>query len=334
MRYSPARPIAELMVAALNQHRDRLSKIDSDLQNAIIAAGEAGKSLTVETLFTVPSIASATADDLRRIRENPALHAEPIVSQARRAQAAFVRAHDDYLGGHSDIKFVELHWAELRLRITQDRYNTLIHAHPTTPRAPKLTAGGKAVREPRLANFSPAEQDAIKQYIANPDEACAKLETIIKSGLASGDEVRSLFASMLDPNKQELINRWLTHELREEFSGAPKPLAEPEPDAPGTRSSKPALGVELQPVDTTKQQSSRWPTGSTLRQDGQAADDLLRALEKPPPSMVELFVAEGATIRLKTAPKATVWQQRFAAAIDHPDVQRRMRALLESRLPS
>lgn len=333
MRLSPAAPIADLIIEALKADRDRCDAIDKEIRDAIDAAGEA---ITLESLFTEPSLPGKRAAALHRLRGNAALYDEPPISQLRRGQANFVRAHDEYVKGYSDRGYTNVRMAALRLRVAQDQFKGLVHAEPAEKKVLKHGPVGDKTKVMRLTEFSTNEQAAIRVFLSDPEKATKLLGGIIERRETSGSKVYSLYAYMLDETQTEAINKWLTAEVKRTFepaSNAEQPM--PRPSAVASQSI-PSPSIAASGVSVTAREDSfnYWPPNDGGRQaNSNDLSELQSRLSDLPLGLRNMLVQDAdGHIWLTEAPKASSWKIRFERAIHHPEVQQALCALLDSSI--
>ena len=111
-----AEAIARVIAEGLTAHSAQIEKLTRELEVAIIQAAQAsGKIVTIETMFAGQDLNGPAFADLRKTLRNPGLKPEATISELRRAEGYFIRAHDEYIAKYSDDRANALRWAELRL---------------------------------------------------------------------------------------------------------------------------------------------------------------------------------------------------------------------------
>lgn len=323
-----AEAMARVITTGLTAHSAQMEKLARELEVVITQAARASdETVTIESLFAGQPLNGPAFAELRKILRNPGLKPEATISELRRSEAYFIRAHDNYVAGYSDERAIELRWAELRLAIARLFYDEMIRSLPTTSR---VQARPKAERAKSIIGFamdafSADEQKALRQAILDREDAIRQLETIIRRGDASSDNTHLICSYLRDPNKIDKVNRWLTAELSKahvadaKIENAMQTLA---------AVAEPLSSAVPAPTIRSDDENFWPPVRETMRDDAVAAQELVAWLKAGPQHLRLLYVRtpEG-LVRLRKAPRMQPIIRMFARAIDHPDVQEQLAAI-------
>lgn len=341
MIYSPAHAIADVVVAGLLEQQVGIEAISDELRKAILKLGEPqSATLTIDTVFTAASIPGAVADGLRRMRKHPGLKVEAIISELRRAESYFIKAHDSYLAGYTDRGYMEMRWAAYRLEVVRAFYSGLVQALPAkvaaTVRSVPKDKG--SIKSMRFADFTGEEQAALKGFVHDEARAIQQLEMIITSGRASGKQTSLLIAYLSDLSKRTEVNNWIKAQLRVSFDAAEAGASR---GTAADQESHPALVThpevrpeqDLPPASSEPPRVSVWPVreGRSFREP-RAAAQLKEWLSIRGSAIRDLLLDEGnGRISLKEPPRAKPVRDMFEAAIDDLAVQNELRRLVPAR---
>ena len=323
-----AEAMARVIVEGLTVHSAQMEKLTRELEVVIIQAAQASdETITIETLFAGQHLNGPAFADLRKILRNPGLKPEATISELRRAEGYFIRAHDEYIAKYSDDRANALRWAELRLAIARLFYDEMIRSLPTASRA---HARPKAERSTSVVGFeidafSSDEQKALRQAILDREDAIRQLEAIIRRGDATSDTTHLICSYLRDPNKIDKVNRWLTAELSKAHFADAK-----------IENGMQTLAAVVEPLSLAvpaptigSDDENFWPPfRETIRDDAVSAHELVAWLKAGPQHLRLLYVRtpEG-LVRLRKAPRMQPIIRMFARAIDHPDVQEQLAAI-------
>ncbi|MGB6185417.1 MAG: hypothetical protein WBF65_09900 [Sphingopyxis granuli] len=322
-----AEAMARVIVEGLTAHSAHMEKLTRELEFAIIQAAQAsGKPVTIETLFAGQHLNGPAFADLRKILRNPGLKPEATISELRRAEGYFIRAHDEYIAKYSDDRANALRWAELRLAIARLSYDEMIRSLPTAsrPQARPKAERSTSVIGFEMDAFSADEQKALRQAILDREDAIRQLETIIRRGDATSDTTHLICSYLRDPNKIEQVNRWLTAEQSKARTGISEIDADTKPVAHMAQPSSVGAIVADVAMD-----DGWWPPRlETPRAKPDAAHKLIGWLKGGPIKLLPLYVRTAAgDIRLRERPRSTPIASLFEGALDHPQVQEELAAI-------
>lgn len=323
-----AEAMARVIVEGLTAHSAQIEKLTRELEVAIIQAAQAsGKPVTIETMFAGQDLNGPAFADLRKTLRNPGLKPEATISELRRAEGYFIRAHDEYIAKYSDDRANALRWAELRLAIARLFYDEMIRSLPTASRA---QARPKAERSTSVIGFemdafSADEQKALRQAIRDREDAIRQLEAIIRRGDASSDNTHLICSYLRDPNKIEKVNRWLTAEQSKAHHSNP----EPENDVQPMAAVAEPLQMDTPPTRNGQDNEKLWPPRREApRTDPVVAQKLVEWLRVGPNKIRKLYARSSAgDIRLNARPDAPSVAGMFETAVDHPLVQNELSAI-------
>lgn len=323
-----AEAMARVIVEGLTAHSAQIEKLTRELEVAIIQAAQAsGKPVTIETMFAGQDLNGPAFADLRKTLRNPGLKPEATISELRRAEGYFIRAHDEYIAKYSDDRANALRWAELRLAIARLFYDEMIRSLPPASRA---QARPKAERSTSVIGFemdafSADEQKALRQAIRDREDAIRQLEAIIRRGDASSDNTHLICSYLRDPNKIEKVNRWLTAEL----SKAHVADAKIENDMQVLAAVVEPLSLAVPAPPFGSDDRTFWPPmQQPRREDAVTARELVTWLKEGPQKLRRLYVrTPDGQVRLREAPRLPPIARMFERAVDHPDVQEQLAAI-------
>jgi hypothetical protein len=324
-----AEAMARVISRGLTSHSTQMEELTRELEAAIQrTARKSYEPLTIETLFTTQNLNGPAFAELRKTLRNPGLKLEATISELRRSEAYFIRAHDNYVAGYSDQRAIELRWAELRLAIARLFYDDyMVRSLPPKPRAqarPKAERS-TSVAEFEMGAFSADEQKALRQAISNREDAIRQLETIIRRGDATSDTTHLICSYLRDPNKIEQVNRWLTAEQSKAHHSNP----EPENDVQPMAAVAEPLQMDTPPTRNGQDNEKLWPPRREApRTDPVVAQKLVEWLRAGPNKIRKLYARSSAgDIRLNARPDAPSVAGMFETAVDHPLVQNELSAI-------
>ena len=323
-----AEAMARAIAKGLTAHCTQMGKLARELEVAITQAARASdETITIESLFAGQHLNGPAFADLRKILRNPGLKPEATISELRRAEGYFIRAHDEYIAKYSDDRANALRWAELRLAIARLFYDEMIRSLPTASRAQARPTAERSTSVVgfEMDAFSADEQKALRQAILDREDAIRQLETIIRRGDATSDTTHLICSYLRDPNKIEQVNRWLTVEL----SKAHVADAKVENETPTLAAVAEPLSLAVPAPTIGKEDEKFWPPiQDARRDDAVAASELVAWLRAGPQNLRRLYVRtpEG-NVRLREAPRLPPIVRMFARAVDHPDVQEQLAAI-------
>ena len=214
MEYPVPTAIAAHLVSGLRDANARVEEIEAKVtaEVAKLPASRRG-ALTTDAIFANAALAIPSSSDLRTMTSNPAFKIEPSISQLRRAEAAYIEAHDAYLKEASDRHIEEMRWAHARLAIARQLFDGLVAALPPAKRATATAhptkSASKAVKYLRLAAFSDEEQKALRLAVVDRQAAITQIDRIIMEGRASGKDLRMIHAYLVDPSTADAVMGWL-----------------------------------------------------------------------------------------------------------------------------
>jgi hypothetical protein len=323
-----AEAMARVIVEGLTAHSAQMEKLTRELEVAIIQAAQAsGKPVTIETMFAGQDLNGPAFADLRKTLRNPGLKPEATISELRRAEGYFIRAHDEYIAKYSDDRANALRWAELRLAIARLFYDEMIRSLPTAsrPQARPKAERSTSVIGFEMDAFSADEQEALRQAISNREDAIRQLETIIRRGDATSDTTHLICSYLRDPNKIEQVNRWLTAEQSKAHHSNP----EPENDVQPMAAVAEPLHMDTPPTRNGQDNEKLWPPRREApRTDPLVAQKLVEWLRAGPNKIRKLYARSSAgDIRLNARPDAPSVAGMFETAVDHPLVQNELSAI-------
>lgn len=212
MEYPTPAAIAAHLLSGLHDANARVDQIEAKVVSEIAKLPAARRgSLTTDAIFANAALATPSSSNLRTMTNNPAFKIEPAISQLRRAEAAYIEAHDAYLKEPSDRHVEEMRWALERLAIARKFFAGLIAALPPAKRveAHLVKPASKAVAPLQLASFSTEEQHALRLAILDRPAAIAHIDRIIAEGRASGKNLRIIHAYLIDPTAADAVTQWL-----------------------------------------------------------------------------------------------------------------------------
>lgn len=322
-----AEAMARVIVEGLTAHSAQMEKLTRELEVAIIQAAQAsGKPVTIETMFAGQDLNGPAFADLRKTLRSPGLKPEATISELRRAEGYFIRAHDEYIAKYSDDRANALRWAELRLAIALLFYDDMIRSLPTKPRD---QARPKAERSTSVIGFemdafSADEQKALRQAILDREDAIRQLEAIIRMGDSSSDNTHLICSYLRDPNKIEKVNRWLTAEQRKSHHSN----ADPENDVQPMAAVADPLQMDTSPTPIVEDERLWPPRREALRTDPVVAQQLVEWLRAGPNKIRKLYArSPTGDIRLNNRPDSRWLAGLFEAAVDHPLAQEELAAI-------
>ncbi|WP_311270960.1 hypothetical protein [Sphingobium sp. WCS2017Hpa-17] len=238
MQYPVSSALVDGLLAGLVESENRIISLEQRLRDAISRlAPEDQRKLTVFSICAHAASDVRIPGELRKLAANPGFKLEPVISQLRRAEAAYIEAHDAYLADPaSGLRISEMEWALGRLTIVWRFYGEMVIALPPAKRPPidrPMVKARTAAIPFRLSEFSEDEQHALRQAPVNRNKAVSLLDTIIRSGHAS-KAVRIIHARLIDPASSDMFDRWLTDQLaamREADTAASHRVTNTEPNA-------------------------------------------------------------------------------------------------------
>lgn len=218
MDYPVTKAVVAHLLEGLGDSEARRDTIEARVAAAIalLPEGEQRK-LTVENIFAGAIAGIKLSPALRAMVASPAFKPEPIISQLRRAQAAYIEAHDAYRADPARGRRVEeMRWAHGRLAIVQQCYDGMIAALPPAKREaaarPKIKES-KAIVRLRLGEFSGKEQKALRFAATDRDAAIAQIDALIAMDPAPNQNLRIAHSYLINPDRFDELKRWLVSEM-------------------------------------------------------------------------------------------------------------------------
>lgn len=320
-----AEAMARVIAEGLTAHCTQMEKLARELEAAITQAARASdETVTIETLFAGQHLNGPAFAELRKILRNPGLKPEATISELRRAEGYFIRAHDEYIAKYSDDRANALRWAELRLAIARRFYDEMIRSLPTAsrPQARPKAERSTSVIGFEMDAFSADEQKALRQAILDREDAIRQLEAIIRRGGASSDTTHLICSYLRDPNKIDKVNRWLTAELNKTHVAD----AKIEKDMQTLAAVVEPLSLAVTAPAIARDDRRFWPPmQQPRREDAVTARELVTWLKEGPQKLRHLYVRRpDGQVRLREAPRSAPIARMFERAVDHPDVQEQL----------
>lgn len=217
MNYPNNQSLAQIILKGLRQVQQRNDQLESDVAAEVAKLPPAAQaSLTSDAIFANAALLAPSTQDLRTMTRNPGFKIEPAISELRRAESCYIRAHDAYLADKSGAGLDEMRWAFARLQIARQFYEGLVTSLPTAKRQPDpsrpVTKTSAAIKRIKLSDFDGESQHALRQAIVDPAKAVAQIDLIIQGGNAPRG-LRLLHAYLIDPKKVALVTAWLVNEI-------------------------------------------------------------------------------------------------------------------------
>ncbi|MDX5985071.1 hypothetical protein [Sphingomonas echinoides] len=315
MDYPFTQAIIDHVLSGLRQNEARLDGIEARITEAIEKLPvDKRVGLTVESVFVSTVAGVNLSGELATMVRNPAFKIEPTISQLRRAEAAYIEAHDAYLKNRASSSAIEeMRWAFHRLSIARACFDGIIKSLPPSKRG-TITERHVAVKSIasehlRLVAFSAVEQRAIRLIYTDRDTAIERIDQIIATGEASRD-LRILHAYLIDPVCREKVEQWLVRELdaarntasilpAQELGTHPLPVPAPEHIPPNAAATDPAIDADVNDV----------------------AIQMLEGWLGKYPTILTDFVKVGDRWRFKGQIRAQGYASAYAQVGDHPRFQ-------------
>lgn len=336
MDYPVTKTIVEHLLAGFWLTVERHDKLEAKVSAALARLPlEQRQSLSTNAIFANAAMLVATSPELRTMTANPAFKVEPVISQLRRAEAAYIEAHDAYLASRDKSRYLEeMRWAHGRLRIARQFYNSVMASLPPKKRGATVTHpvnGSRiAIKDLKLSAFSEEEQRALRLAITDREAAIERVDQIIAAGRASTNDLRIMHAYLIDPAAGEQIERWLVDQSATSYSAqeTDRPTTDVAGAAANTESASASIPQPVVVAAKPAEPSADAPADAAIAHAISVIDGWLNKM----PVMLDQFVKVDALWRFNGEIKARVYATAYNFAVSDPRFQRMIDARKSHRV--